>query len=108
MQNIQNSTWSCLENNNIESRFQINLEMILKQSFTDCAPHIAQALQQDLPKLLASARGLQAKFGTKFVFDNSVFEPLEPGYLEKCGTNLKSALTGTDCPTQVRIVQYFY
>lgn len=79
----------------------MNLQSLLKVSFTDCGAHIAQSLQQDLPKLLASARGLQAKFGTKFIFDNSVFEPLEPGYLEKCGTNLKSSLAGTDCPTQV-------
>lgn len=81
----------------------MNLEKLLQTSFGDCAPHIGQALQQDLPKLLACARGLQSKFGIKFVFSTAVFEPLEPGYLEKCGMNLKASLAGSDCPTQVRL-----
>lgn len=52
----------------VEKKFWSNLEDLLKQSFADCPVHISQCLQQDLPKLLAAARGLQAKFGVKFVF----------------------------------------
>lgn len=85
----------------IEIRFWNDLEKLLKSSFSECAPHIKQCLQQDLPKLLAAARGLQAKFGTKFVFNDSIFEALEAGYLEKCALNLKSTLTSSDCPSQV-------
>lgn len=84
----------------IEKKFWLNLEELLKKSFRDCPIHISQCLQQQLPKLLAAARGLQSKLDNRFIFQNSTFEALESGYLEKCAINLKSALIGTDCPTQ--------
>lgn len=56
----------------IKKSFWKNLEDLLKSSFSDCATHIGQCLQQDLPKLLAFARGLEVKFGTQFLF-RSVF-----------------------------------
>lgn len=67
--NIQNVTIGESEMfEDIEIKFWANLENLLKTSFSDCAVHISQCLQQDLPKLMASARALQSKFGTKFVF----------------------------------------
>lgn len=52
----------------VEIKFWNILENLLTQSFSDCAPHISQCLQQGLPKLLGMARNVQVKFGTKFVF----------------------------------------
>lgn len=85
----------------METRFWKSLEELLESSFRECAPHISQCLQQDLPKLLAAARNLEMKFGNKFHFSESTFKQLEIGYLEKCAINLKSSLLGTDIPTQV-------
>lgn len=84
----------------IGGRYWTMLEDLLRTSFGECAIHVRQCLQQDLPKLLAAARGLQAKFGTTFVFGPGVFEVLEAGYLEQCAVNLKSSLVGMDCPKQ--------
>lgn len=91
----------------IERRYWAKLEELLRTSFAECAIHVRQCLQQDLPKLLAAARGLQARFGTTFVFGHSVFEVLEAGYLEQCAVNLKASLVGTDCPKQVRTLSGF-
>lgn len=87
----------------IERRYWTKLEDMLRSSFGECAIHVRQCLQQDLPKLLAAARGLQAKFGTTFVFGPNVFAVLEAGYLEQCAVNLKASLVGTDCPKPVRL-----
>lgn len=95
------STEQSVDTLDIERRYWIKLEDLLRSSFGECAIHVRQCLQQDLPKLLAAARGLQAKFGTTFVFGQNVFEVLEAGYLEQCAVNLKASLVGTDCPKQV-------
>lgn len=34
---------------------------------------------------------------------DTTFEYLEAGYLEQCAMNMKSSLTGVDCPTQVML-----
>lgn len=88
----------------VEQRFWRRLERLLQQSFGECAIHVRQCLQQELPKLLAAARGLQARFGKKFAFDEAVFQPLEAGYLEQCAVNLKAPLVGTDSASDERIV----
>ncbi|XP_037030879.1 conserved oligomeric Golgi complex subunit 5 [Bradysia coprophila] len=98
--NIQTNELIVHHETDIKKSFWKNLEDLLKSSFSDCPTHIGQCLQQDLPKLLAFARGLEVKFGTQFLFSDSVFESLETGYLEKCAINLKAPMAGTDCPTQ--------
>lgn len=118
--NIQTNELIVHHETDIKKSFWKSLEDLLKSSFSDCPTHIGQCLQQDLPKLLAFARGLEVKFGTQFLFrywfrlheekigfprnfcfSDSVFESLETGYLEKCAVNLKAPMAGTDCPTQV-------
>lgn len=84
----------------VEQRFWLRLELLLRRSFGECAIHVRQCLQQDLPKLLAAARGLQSRFGTKFAFGETVFQALEAGYLEQCAVNLKAPLVGVDSPTE--------
>lgn len=98
------STEQTVDATDIERRYWTKLEDLLRSSFGECAIHVRQCLQQDLPKLLAAARGLQAKFGTTFVFGHNVFEILEAGYLEQSAVNLKASLVGTDCPKQVGLL----
>lgn len=83
----------------IEKKFWKSVEDLLRKSFKECSAHISQALQEGLSKLLSSARGLQARLGSTFVFDDSIFEPLEVGYLTKCAANMKSCLAGVDLPS---------
>lgn len=62
------STLLSYQNDAVKERFWKSLEELLKNSFTNCAPHVNQCLKQDLPKLLKIAHGLQSKFGQKFLF----------------------------------------
>lgn len=57
-----------LQTSDIANRFWNRLEELLRTSFTNCAIHVSQHLKQDLPKLLISAHGIQAKYGQKFAF----------------------------------------
>lgn len=66
--NIQTNELIEHQETDIKKSFWKNLEDLLRSSFTDCPTHIGQCLQQDLPKLLAFARGLEVKFGTQFLF----------------------------------------
>lgn len=66
--NIQTNELIVHHETDIKKSFWKNLEDLLKSSFSDCPTHIGQCLQQDLPKLLAFARGLEVKFGTQFLF----------------------------------------
>ncbi|XP_055851130.1 conserved oligomeric Golgi complex subunit 5 [Episyrphus balteatus] len=83
----------------IEKKFWKSVEDLFRKSFKECSAHISQALQEGLSKLLSSARGLQARLGSQFVFDDSIFEPLEVGYLTKCAANMKACLAGVDLPS---------
>lgn len=83
----------------IEKKFWQSVEDLFRRSFKECSAHISQALQEGLSKLLSSARGLQARLGSRFVFDDSIFEPLEVGYLTKCAANMKACLAGVDLPS---------
>lgn len=86
--------------NSVHIQFWERVEKLFITSFTECPNHISQCLQEGLPKLLSAARGLQAKFSSKFVFSDKIFEPLETGYLNKCMSNLKSSLIGVENITQ--------
>lgn len=66
--NIQTNELIEHQETDIKKSFWKNLEDLLRSSFSDCPTHIGQCLQQDLPKLLAFARGLEVKFGTQFLF----------------------------------------
>ncbi|XP_058832912.1 conserved oligomeric Golgi complex subunit 5 [Topomyia yanbarensis] len=81
-------------------RFWDQLQKQLIESFDTVQPHVQQALQQGLPKLLSVARGLERKVDNKFIFREDVFISLEAGYLEKCANNLKAVLTDIDFPNQ--------
>uniref|UniRef100_A0A8D8FTF6 Conserved oligomeric Golgi complex subunit 5 n=1 Tax=Culex pipiens TaxID=7175 RepID=A0A8D8FTF6_CULPI len=88
----------------IGSNFWTNLTRQLTTSFANAqsnTPHVYQALQQGLPKLLSVARGLEKKLDHgPFVFDEQVFASLEAGYLEKCANNLKMVLVDIEFPNQ--------
>ena len=88
------------EHKNIHQKFWKKLEKLLKSSFESCQSHVMQCLQQDLPKLLSSAKNLEMKLDNQFQFNESVFRSLEAGYLEKCANNLKAVLIGMDFPNQ--------
>ncbi|XP_058462363.1 conserved oligomeric Golgi complex subunit 5 [Malaya genurostris] len=84
----------------IAERFWDQLQNQLIESFETALPHVQQALQQGLPKLLSIARGLEKKFDNTFIFNENVFNFLEAGYLEKCANNLKAAMVDIDFPNQ--------
>jgi conserved oligomeric Golgi complex subunit 5 len=95
------------EKNDIVEKFHTifwgKLEDLLKESFTTTAPqHVLQCLNQGLPKLLAASKSLTQKLDNKYEFHESMFEALEVGYLEKCGSNLKASLLGVDNPEKVK------
>jgi conserved oligomeric Golgi complex subunit 5 len=80
------------------------LQNLLQTSFMSTAPvHIQQCFQQQLPKLLAAAKVLAQKLDHQFEFSDNLFEALEVGYLEKCGSNLKAALLNVDHPEKENI-----
>lgn len=81
----------------VRSKFLQDLETFLRKAFEDAAPHVVQCLQQGLPRLLAATRSLELKQSHKF--SRTLFSSLEVGFLEKCGTNLKTPLNGVDLPT---------
>lgn len=84
----------------LKEQFWNKLETLLEISFRDSPPHVAQCLQQSLPKLHAAVKTLQSKLDQSFKFSNDTFKSLEAGYLEKCGSTLKSSFVGTECPTE--------
>ncbi|XP_053685173.1 conserved oligomeric Golgi complex subunit 5 [Sabethes cyaneus] len=84
----------------ISKQFWDQLQNQLIDSFASAQPHVQQALQQGLPKLLSVARGLERNMDNAFVFDENVFVSLEAGYLEKCANNLKAVLIDIDFPNQ--------
>ncbi|XP_055538166.1 conserved oligomeric Golgi complex subunit 5 [Wyeomyia smithii] len=84
----------------LSKRFWDQLQKQLIDSFTNAQPHVQQALQQGLPKLLSVARGLERNVEGAFDFDENVFVSLEGGYLEKCANNLKAVLIDIDFPNQ--------
>ncbi|XP_055614353.1 conserved oligomeric Golgi complex subunit 5 [Uranotaenia lowii] len=86
--------------NSINKLFWKQVEKQLTDSFRNAQPHVQQALQQGLPKLLSLARGLESKTENGFLFDEKVFQTLEAGYLEKCANNLKTVLVNIDFPNQ--------
>lgn len=98
LQQVSGGSSGVADTGDVEQRFWLALEQLLTRSFDECAIHVRQCLQQDLPKLLAAARSLQARFGTKFAFGADVFRPLEAGYLEQCAVHLKAPLLGVDSP----------
>lgn len=80
--------------------FWNKLEKQLIESFSTAQPHVYQALQQGLPKMLSVARALEKKIDNAFVFGEKTFVALEAGYLEKCANNLKTVLVDIDFPNQ--------
>lgn len=76
------------------------IESLLKTSFEGAAPHVIQCLQQGLPRLLSAIKSLERKLEHQYKFNPNIFSSLEGGYIEKCGTNLKSPLNGIDFPNQ--------
>ncbi|XP_065074858.1 conserved oligomeric Golgi complex subunit 5 [Ochlerotatus camptorhynchus] len=84
----------------ITNDFWNKLEKQLIESFIGAQPHVYQALQQGLPKLLSVARALEKKIDNAFVFGDETFIALEAGYLEKCANNLKAVLIDIDFPNQ--------
>lgn len=72
----------------------------MEQSFRESPAHVAQCLQQSLPKLHAAAKTLQSKLDQSVKFSSETFKSLEAGYLEKCGSTLKASFSGTECPTE--------
>lgn len=84
----------------IRTLFLAKLEALLKVSFESAAPHVSQCLQQGLPRLLSAVRSLERKLEQQYKFGGEIFASLEAGYLEKCGTNLKTPLNGIDFPNQ--------
>lgn len=91
----ENDKYSSLKEN-----FLKKLESLLEQSFRDSPSHVAQCLQQSLPKLHAAIKSLQSKLDQNVKFGNETFKSLEAGYLEKCGSTLKASFAGTECPTE--------
>lgn len=88
------------ENNDIQAKFYKRLENLLRTSFSECAPHIGQCLQEGLPNLLSATKVLQSRLSSNEIFGENIFESLEAGYLSKCGANLKATLLGViDSPT---------
>lgn len=84
----------------IRSQFVTKLEALLKTSFEGAAPHVGQCLQQGLPRLLSAVKSLERKLEYQYKFSATMFASLEAGYIEKCGTNLKTPLNGIDFPNQ--------
>ncbi|GAB0090981.1 Conserved oligomeric Golgi complex subunit 5 [Sergentomyia squamirostris] len=84
----------------IEEQWWRGLQDLLKKSFSSCPPHIAQCLQQGLPKLVAETKSLFTKLQIDSPFDDDIYQSLESGFLEKCGSNLKATISAVDLPTE--------
>uniref|UniRef100_A0A6B2EG50 Conserved oligomeric Golgi complex subunit 5 n=1 Tax=Phlebotomus kandelakii TaxID=1109342 RepID=A0A6B2EG50_9DIPT len=84
----------------IEGQWWRGLEELLKTSFSSCPPHIGQCLQQGLPKLVAETKSLFTKLQMDSPFREDIYQSLEAGFLEKCGSNLKATISAVDLPSE--------
>lgn len=87
---------------NLKANWWEKLGVLLKESFAKAPHHILQCLQEGLPQLTSITKNMVQKLNLEYsaVF-SSLYQSLNPGYVEKCSATLKASLNnGPDLPKE--------